>query len=382
MSSENPSATVLIVDDTPANLAVVVESLESHGLRVVVAQRAQEALQRADYVQPDLILLDVMIPDLDGFEICRRLKAGSSTRNIPVIFMTSLTSVDDKVTGFAVGGVDYVTKPLHVEEVWSRVNTHLSLRAMQRELEKRNAQLQRNQEALTATNEDLEAFNHSVSHELRAPLRAINSFAQIVLETELARLTPEGRECLSKVVAASQRMGILIQDLLNYARTGRGAVRATPVLLEPLVRQVEGAFSSQIAAIGARFEVTQPLATPLGDPVLLHQTLTNLVDNALKYRCVEGVPEVRLSATSSGRQVLLQVADNGIGIDPQYRDRIFQIFQRLHTESEYPGTGIGLAIVAKAVRAMGGEVSAESSPGGGSTFSVRLPAALVAEAPS
>jgi len=375
VSSENYSATVLIVDDTPANLAVIVETLEGQCFRVVVAERGEEALQRADYVQPDLILLDVMMPDLNGFEICRRLKGQPGTRDIPVIFMTSLTSIADKVTGFAAGGVDYVTKPLHVEEVRSRVNTHLSLRAMQRELEKKNAQLQRNQQTLTAINEELEAFSYSVSHDLRAPLRAINSFAQIAVDTERENLTPKGLECLNKVIFASQRMDVLIQDLLNYARTGSGAVRATPVPLAPLISQVECTFSKQFDAIGGRFEVTQPLATPLGDPILIQQILTNLVDNALKYRSREGVPEVRLSAAPSGRQVLLQVADNGIGIAPEYREKIFQMFQRLHTDREYPGTGIGLAIVAKAVRAMGGAMSVDSSPGRGSTFSIRLPAA-------
>jgi two-component system, sensor histidine kinase and response regulator len=374
VSADSHSPTVLIVDDTPANLGVVVESLESHGFRIVVAQRGQEALQRADYVQPDLILLDVMMPDLNGFEICRRLKAQPNTHDIPVIFMTSLVSVEDKVAGFASGGVDYVTKPLHVEEVRSRVNTHLSLRALQKELERKNAQLQH-------INEELESFSYSVSHDLRAPLRAINGFARLIADGESENLTPRGRECLNKVLFASQRMDTLIQELLKYARTGRGAVCAVPVPLAPLVQQLECTFSRQIAALGARFEVAQPLATPLGDALLIQQILANLVDNALKYRCREGVPEVRLSSTSSKEHVLVQVADNGIGIAPEHRERIFQMFQRLHGEHEYPGTGIGLAIVAKAVRAMGGELSVASSPGGGSTFQVRLPAASVTDGP-
>lgn len=430
VSFENYNSTILIVDDTPANLGVIVESLEGHGFRVVVAQRGEEALQRADYVQPDLVLLDVMMPGLDGFEICRRLKAQPSTHDTPVIFMTSLASVEDKVAGFAAGGVDYVTKPLHVEEVRARVDTHLSLRAMQKELARQNAQLQRCQQGLeqqvaertaelseairslrveieerkraeqeirrlnvelearvarrtaqlTAINEELEAFSYSVSHDLRAPLRAINGFAQIIADTQYANLTAEGRECLNKVVFASQRMDTLIKELLNYARTGRGAVRALPVPLAPLAQQLECTFSARMAAIGARFEVAQPLATPLGDELLLQQVLTNLVDNALKYRCRDGVPEVRLSATLSGEHVLVQVADNGIGIAPENRERIFQMFQRLHSERDYPGTGIGLAIVAKAVRAMGGRMSVESSPGRGSTFRARLPAAFVTEA--
>lgn len=369
MSAETHRATILIVDDTPINLRVVVESLEGQGYQIVVATRGEEALKRASYVQPDLVLLDVMMPDLNGFEICRRLKAQPGTRDIPVIFMTSLTSVDDKVTGFSAGAIDYVTKPLHVEEVRARIDTHLNLRQMQKELERRTEQL-------TAANEELEAFAYSVSHDLRAPLRAINGFAQILTDSCAASLSPEGLEYLNKVQRASRRMDVLIQDLLTYARTGMGAVRAIPVPLLPLVQQLECMFGEQLAATGARFQVSQPLATPLGDPTLIEQILANLIDNALKYRRRDAAPELRLSATATAEQVLIQLADNGIGMPAQYQQKIFQVFQRLHHEHEYPGTGIGLAIVAKAARAMGGEITVESSPGQGSTFSVWLRPAI------
>lgn len=372
VSADTHSATILIVDDTPINLRVIVESLEGQGYRIVVATRGEEALKRADYVQPDLILLDVMMPDLNGFEICRRLKAQPCTRDIPVIFMTSLASVDDKVTGFSAGAIDYVTKPLHVEEVRARVNTHLNLRRTQQELERRTEQL-------TAANEELEAFAYSVSHDLRAPLRAINGFTQILTERCGASLPPEGIECLDKVQWASKRMDVLIQDLLTYARTGMGSVRAVPVPLLPLIQQLECMFGERLGRTGAHFQVSQPLATPLGDPTLIEQILGNLLDNALKYRRRDAVPELALSASALGEQVLIQLADNGIGMPLEYQQKIFQVFQRLHHDHEYPGTGIGLAIVAKAARAMGGEVTVESSPGQGSTFSVRLPAAPATE---
>lgn len=372
MSAQTHRATILIVDDTPINLRVIVESLEGQGYEIVVATRGEEALKRASYVQPDLILLDVMMPDLNGFEICRRLKAQPTTRDIPVIFMTSLASVDDKVTGFSVGAIDYVTKPLHVEEVRARVDTHLGLRAVQKELERRTEQL-------TIANEELEAFAYSVSHDLRAPLRAINGFAQILTDRCGASLSPEGHECLRKVQVASRRMDVLIQDLLTYARTGRGSVREIPVCLLPLIQELECTFGERLVATKARFEVTQPLATPLGDPTLIQQILMNLLDNALKYRRADIAPQLKLSATATGEHVLIQLADNGIGMPAEYQDKIFQVFQRLHHEHEYPGTGIGLAIVAKAARAMGGEVTVESAPGQGSTFRVRLPAALMTE---
>ncbi|HEY8094763.1 MAG TPA: PAS domain-containing protein [Methylobacter sp.] len=139
------SPTILIVDDTPINLGVVVESLENRGLRLVVAQDGMEGLQRAAFVKPDLILLDVMMPEMDGFEVCRRLKTNADTADIPVIFMTALAETEHKITGFKVGGVDYITKPMQIDEVVARVGTHLNLRTMQRQLQAQNAQLQEHQ---------------------------------------------------------------------------------------------------------------------------------------------------------------------------------------------------------------------------------------------
>jgi signal transduction histidine kinase len=360
-AAHSAPATILIVDDTPANLALVVEYLEARQFRMLVAQGGEEGLQRALLVQPDLILLDAIMPGIDGFEVCRRLKARESTRDIPVIFMTSLADTQDKLTAFAVGAVDYVVKPLQVEEVMARVNAQLALRTMHRQL--------------VAANRELEAFSYSVSHDLRAPLRAIGSFAQILRKDWRESMGEEGQRHLDTIIATSARMGTLIENLLLYARTARMKGAAVPVPLAPLVQHLATIFGERIASSGARIEILDPLATPLGDATLIGQILNNLVDNALTYRCHEGTPRVRISAERAGEHVLIRVADNGIGIEPEYHEKIFQVFQRLHASDEYPGSGLGLAIVAKAVRAMEGEVSIESMPGRGSTFAVRLRAA-------
>jgi signal transduction histidine kinase len=360
-ATSRTTATILIVDDTPANLALIVEYLEARQFRMLVAQGGEEGLQRAALVQPDLILLDAIMPGIDGFEVCRRLKARESTRDIPVIFMTSLADTQDKLTAFAVGAVDYVVKPLQVEEVMARANAQLALRAMHRQL--------------TAANRELEAFTYSVSHDLRAPLRAISSFAHILNKDSRESLGEEGGRCLDRIIATSASMATLIEDLLLYARTACAPEGALPVPLAPLVQHLKTIFGERIASTGARLEIREPLATPLGDPTLIGQILNNLVDNALTYRYAQGTPEVRISSKRIGGHVVIQVADNGIGIEPEYHEKIFQVFQRLHSRDEYPGTGLGLAIVAKAVRVMEGEVSVESALGSGSTFTVRLPAA-------
>lgn len=228
---------------------------------------------------------------------------------------------------------------------------------------------------LEAANKELESFSYSVSHDLRAPLRAINGFSQILIRRHRDSLNEEGRHYLDNVVTASERMGVLIEELLHYSRTVRSSAQAVPVPLAPIVEQLKETFSERIVAANADFVAVEPLAMPLGDPTLIGQILANLVDNALTYRIRDGKPRVTLSSVREDGKVVLRVADNGIGVAPEYHEKIFQVFQRLHSEAEYPGTGIGLAIVAKAARMMEGEIGVESALGAGSTFSVRLPAA-------
>ncbi len=228
---------------------------------------------------------------------------------------------------------------------------------------------------LKLANRELESFTSSVSHDLRAPLRAINGFARILARRcHRDRLDADGRHYLDNVVEAGQRMETLVEDLLKYSRTGQGAVRAQPVALAPIVAELNAIFGERIAAVGAIVQVREPLATPLGDPTLIGQILKNLLDNALLYHCREGHPRIDLEARREGERVVILVSDNGIGIDPNDHEKIFRIFQRLHGQEDYPGTGIGLAIVVKATQFMGGEIGVESIPGQGSRFKVSLPA--------
>lgn len=226
---------------------------------------------------------------------------------------------------------------------------------------------------LARSNAELEAFVYSVSHDLRAPLRAISGFSEILAEHHAASLDAEGRRHLANVRQAAERMNQLIDDLLQLSRVGRSAIRREPVALGPLLRDIVTLATPRLA--GGRIEIAEPLATPLGDARLVEQILANLIDNALKYHAPDQAPLVRVSATPVGDQVEIRVSDNGIGIAPEHFDRIFDVFQRLHTEEAYPGTGIGLAIVRKAARLMEAELRVESKPGAGSSFILRLPAA-------
>jgi len=227
---------------------------------------------------------------------------------------------------------------------------------------------------LELSNAELEAFAYSISHDLRAPLRAITGFGTILAAEHGARLDATARHQLDNIRGAAAHMDRLIDDLISYARLGhRAAVSLQPVDLAPLLQEVVAFFEPHLD--GAQIDLVPSRARPLGDAGLIKQILVNLVDNALKYRA-PGVPaRIRIDTDVLPDQVTIRVADNGIGIAPEHLDKIFTLFQRLHAETDYPGSGIGLAMARKAARLMHGEIELTSTPGTGSIFSLSLPVA-------
>ena len=204
-------------------------------------------------------------------------------------------------------------------------------------------------------------------------MRAISGFAEILLRRNRDALDDKGRHHLDNIRDAAERMSLLIEDLLNYARFGRGATQRVLVPLDLLLGRISITLGQRIASSGASLEIQHPLAAPMADPRLLEQVLTNLLDNAFKYHRQGEPPRVTVSSCEEGDDIVIRVVDNGIGIAPEFHEKIFDVFQRLHTEAVFPGTGIGLAIVRKGVHLMGGEVTVESAPDQGSTFLITLP---------
>lgn len=369
--------TILIVDDMPANLGVLTSHLERQGYVAVVAQGGEEGVERAEFVRPDLILLDVMMPGLDGFETCKRLKLSDCTRDIPVIFMTALSDTADKLTGFAVGGVDYVTKPLNGAEVLARIETHLTLYQLRRELAQQNERLQQEiaarvetQAALQRSNAELEQLAYVASHDMQEPLRMVASYLQLVAQRYKGQLDADADEFIGYAVDGAKRMQALINDLLAYSRVG---TKARPFEPTDCGKVVDTALTNlRIAIKESGAVVTRtPLPIVMGDATQLLQLFQNLIANAMKFKREDPV-RVHVSAERSGDAWRFSVADNGIGIAEEYFERIFVLFQRLHGRGDYPGTGIGLAICKKIVERHGGEIHVASALGVGSTFSFTI----------
>jgi PAS domain S-box-containing protein len=226
---------------------------------------------------------------------------------------------------------------------------------------------------LEVANKELEAFSYSVSHDLRAPLRAVTGFAQILQRRHRDALPEEGRRYLDNIVTASERMARLIDDLLEYSRLGRKALRFGPVSLAEVMRHLQQDFAQRLAEEGGRLDIAPALPEVRGEATLLGRLFNNLVDNALTYRHPGEPAQVRIDWSEAGDRIEIRVNDRGLGIAPEHHAKIFDVFQRLHGEDEVAGTGIGLAVVKKVAELLDGEVRVESEPGKGSTFVVTLP---------
>ena len=239
-------------------------------------------------------------------------------------------------------------------------------------IEELNAALGRQNEGLAAANQELDAFSYSISHDLRAPLRAMQGFSEALLEDYGERLDATGHDYAKRIVGAARQMDTLIQDLLAYSRLVRAEVSLDTVSLETVVHEACGALELEIKDRGGEIEVERPLGRVRAHRAVLGQIVTNLLTNAVKFTRPDTPPRVRVRSECAAGRVRLWVEDNGIGIDPQHRERIFRAFERLHGAQQYPGTGIGLAIVQKGATRLGGQAGVESEPGAGSRFWVEL----------
>ena len=513
---------ILLVDDRPDKLLALGAILESLGQNIVRASSGKEALRQLLKQDFAVILLDVSMPGMDGFETAALIRKRVQSEHTPIIFVTSIGDSESHISqGYSLGAVDYILTPIvpavlrtkvsvfvelskktelikrqaeqlrRIEE--SRHQQELALVADRLELEtkrnrfftlaldllgiadfegrllqanpawekvlgyspdelktfsgldlvhpdERSAMMERiaalkngqcvtycegryrhqdgsyrwigwtaapfisenliyvfarditprrmaeeqvsllNREledrvaALTDINRELESFNYSISHDLRAPLRSMSSFSQALIEDEGARMSPQGLDFARRINRSAKYMDTLLHDLLTYSRLARTEISLAPVNLEEPVTEALALFENEIRQRVAQVEVVAPLGTVLAHLPTLKQILSNLIGNCLKFVFPERRLHLRILTVSTADWVRLWVEDNGIGIAPEHHEKIFGLFQRLHDSQAYPGTGIGLALVRKGAERMGGRVGVESQAGHGSRFWVELPA--------
>ncbi len=357
------SGQILVVDDVQANRQIMLSMLQSRGYQVVLAESGEEALAIVREVPPDLILLDVNMPVMDGYVVCEHIKADPSTRDIPVIFVSAMGEVTDKVRGFQVGGVDYITKPFKIEEVLARVRSQITL--------------SRQRQQILALSRMKDQLIHTVSHDLKNPINIIMGYADMMTRPD--ELSQEDvADFAGMVLATARKMNMLVSDLLDISQLETGGVKLKiePVCAATLIAETLDTFDMLASQkpITLTSQVDPPDLSFPADPRRLGQVLSNLVSNGIKYTPAGG--QVSVSAQQEDGHIVLRVADTGLGIPPDVVPRLFEKFYRIPEEAYYAeeGTGLGLSIVQGIVEQHGGSITVESEVGQGSTFQVILPA--------
>ncbi|OGV46956.1 MAG: hypothetical protein A2X46_19345 [Lentisphaerae bacterium GWF2_57_35] len=366
---------ILVVDDTPANLRLLTDLLKERGCKVRPVPGGQLAIQAVQKEKPDLILLDINMPGMNGYEVCERLKADDALKEIPVIFISALDETMDKIKAFAVGGLDYITKPFQFEEVEARVQTHLKLRRLQVERQRQNQQLQESCDQLKKLEDLRDNLTNMIIHDMRSPLMGLTGYLKM-LETDAAeKLSPDERMMLGETRSCGSLLENMVNTLLDVSRLEEGKMplhreKADIDVLIQKALQSLGSLTKQVVLIHRKSAL----------PILVHcdvnlvaRIVANLVGNAIKFTPEGG--QVVVSAESRGVAARICVADTGSGIPLEYRHKIFEKFGQVETRQQRKmySTGLGLTFCKLAVEAHGGEIGVESEPGQGSAFWFTLP---------
>ncbi|MBN2391040.1 MAG: hybrid sensor histidine kinase/response regulator [Anaerolineae bacterium] len=380
-------ASILIVDDTPFNLRFLSDVLGREGYITHTAPDGEQAVQLAQTLSLDLVLLDIMMPGLSGYEVCGHLKADEKTRDIPVIFLSALNQELDKVHAFTVGGVDYITKPFQVKEVLARIETHLALRFLQKDLEEQNLCLQREiaerkqaeevlQEQATeleARNAELDAFAHTVAHDLKTPLTAVVGFSDLLQKRYTQMSSEKLGETLVIIAQNGRRMANIINEMLLLASVRQmSEVPITPLDMRSIVDAARDRLVDMFTEHAVRISPAEVWPTAYGYAPWVEEVWVNYLSNAVKYGGTP--PHITVGATPQPPdRVRFWVRDNGNGLTQEEQSHLFTAFTRLG-QTPVEGHGLGLSIVQRIITRLNGEVGVESTAGQGSTFFFVLPA--------
>ena len=404
-----PPLEILIVEDSPTQAKRLQHILEGQGYEVTIAANGREALEAAHGRKPGLIISDVIMPEMDGYELCHRVKSDASLADIPVILVTTLFDPHDVIRGLECRADNFILKPYDEHYLLSRVQFVLVNRVVRQSeqtgmgveiffnghkhfitadrlqilnllLSTYEAAIQRNKELsvarddlhrlntdLEAANKELETFSYSVSHDLRAPLRAVDGFSSMLLEEFSPQMPPEAKLLLNNVRTSAKQMGQLIDDLLRFSSLGRQALSKRSVNISAHVHEVLEELRKKQADRRIEVRISE-LPDCVGDPSLLRQVLVNLLSNAFKFTRQREKAMIEVGCRQQGVENVYFVRDNGAGFDMRHADKLFGVFQRFHRADEFEGTGVGLSIVQRIIQRHGGRIWAEAEVGKGATF--------------
>lgn len=351
---------ILIIDDISDNIQVMAKFLKSKNYEISFALSGEEGLETLKYIKPDLILLDLLMPKMDGLEVCSRIKKNPETSDIPIIFITGSPEENNLVKAFEMGAADYITKPFKPLELLARVDHQLRIRKQSIELEKLIERLNR-------SNQALEDFAHSISHDLQQPLQVMIGFSNLLEENYKGQLNSQTKQYFLNLNNAGKRLNNMIQDLLNYARLSYEVSLETEVDAQEVMTEVFNSLKLIIVEKQAKIHCDDL-------PILkinknhLYSLFQNLISNALKFSRNNHPPEITITVQKNSPNTwLFAIKDNGIGIKTEDLEKVFIIFRRVHLDKKIPGSGIGLTNCKKIVELSGGKIWIESTLGEGST---------------
>src|SRR5918999_2622650 len=395
---------ILLVDDKIENLVALESILDSPDYRLVRAQNAEEALLALLAGEFAVIVLDVKMPGMDGIELAQMVRARKKTQHVPILLLTA-HAPDSMMAGYAAGAVDFLSKPIQSQVLRSKVAIFADLfrhrqalaesnRALEAEIKERRQAEERvrqlNEELarrvtdlgianaeLGIANAELESLSYTISHDLRAPLRQVAGFVRLLQDNVAGTLEAQSAEYLPLIKDAVKRMDRLIDDLLAFSHFSRVELVRTEVSLPPLVDDVRSILEPTATGRTVEWRIGA-LPTVQADAAMLRQVLINLLDNALKFTCNRATAVIEVGCTTDEVEHIVCVRDNGVGFDPAYSNKLFGVFQRLHGQHEFEGTGIGLATVQRIIVRHGGRTWAESTLGEGAQVYFSLPTNIAA----
>jgi signal transduction histidine kinase len=389
----NSKVNILMVDDEAANLLSLEATLEGLDQNLIRASSGKEALRQLLDKDFAVILLDVQMPEMSGLETATAIRERERSRHIPIVFLTGMVKTEEMMfRGYSAGAVDYLVKPIIPEvlrakvevfvelglvrqrlqqEITERTRIAAELSDLNRELASKNITLEERTQALQETVSELESYSYSISHDMRAPLRAMTGYSEILLEECLEKLEPLHQSYLRKISSAAQRMDHLIGDVLSYSRVSQSKFEMQRIDVDKLIREIAEQYPGMQTG-EAEIDIRGQLPEVWANEALLTQCISNLLGNAVKFVQPGMKPQLKIWGEPRGSDIRLWFEDNGIGIAGEDIKRIFEIFVKVHPDTEYLGTGIGLSIVRRATEKMGGTVGLESELGKGSKFWLQL----------